>query len=65
MIESIYHKHKNRLGYRRITLVLRKSDLIIIHKTVLRQNGIKQIMSRKVNCQDNAVIEFFFGTLKS
>src|SRR5690606_14438744 len=31
----------------------------------LRENGITQSMSRKGNCLDNAVIENFFGTLKS
>ena len=32
--------------------------------TTLKQNGIKQSMSRKGNCLDNALIEGFFGTLK-
>ena len=36
MIQSIYHKHRGRLGYRRITLLLRKQGQIINHKTVLR-----------------------------
>ncbi|MGJ1361414.1 IS3 family transposase, partial [Sphingobacterium spiritivorum] len=31
----------------------------------LKENGITQSMSRKGNCLDNAVIENFFGTLKS
>lgn len=31
----------------------------------LEKAGIKQSMSRKGNCHDNAVIESFFGTLKS
>lgn len=31
----------------------------------LRQKGIRQSMSRKGNCLDNAVIENFFGLLKS
>lgn len=31
----------------------------------LKKRGIKQSMSRKGNCYDNAVIESFFGTLKS
>ena len=31
----------------------------------LKQNGITQSMSRKGNCLDNAVIENFFGLLKS
>lgn len=50
MIESIYHKHKGRLGYRRITLVLRQSGLVINHKTVLRLMGslnLKSLIRRK------------------
>jgi putative transposase len=35
-IRLIYHKHKGRLGYRRITLLLRKQGQLINHKTVLR-----------------------------
>lgn len=35
-IKLIYHKHKGRLGYRRITLLLRKQGQLINHKTVLR-----------------------------
>ena len=31
----------------------------------LREKGIRQSMSRKGNCLDNAVIENFFGLLKS
>src|SRR5690606_28648501 len=30
----------------------------------LKQHGIKQSMSRKGNCLDNALMEGFFGTLK-
>ena len=38
------------------------------HKTyqaLLNQNGFKQSMSRKGNCLDNAMMENFFGPLKS
>jgi putative transposase len=35
-IRLIYHKHKGRLGYRRITILLRKQGQLINHKTVLR-----------------------------
>ncbi|ELD0416196.1 IS3 family transposase, partial [Escherichia coli] len=31
----------------------------------LKDSGIVQSMSRRGNCLDNAVIESFFGTLKS
>ena len=34
------------------------------HRRLLRQYGIKQSMSRKGNCWDNAVAESFFHTLK-
>ena len=36
MIQNIYHKHKGRLGYRRITLLLRQKGQVVNHKTVLR-----------------------------
>ena len=35
-IQNIYHRHKGRFGYRRITLLLRQEGQIINHKTVLR-----------------------------
>lgn len=35
------------------------------YQQLLRQKGITQSMSRKGNCLDNAIIENFFGTLKS
>lgn len=35
------------------------------HRTILQQHGIKQSMSRKGNCWDNAVSESFFHTLKT
>lgn len=35
------------------------------YKIMLRAKGITQSMSRKGNCYDNAIIENFFGTLKS
>ncbi|EEJ9020356.1 transposase family protein, partial [Salmonella enterica subsp. enterica] len=31
----------------------------------LKSHGLTQSMSRKGNCLDNAVVESFFGTLKS
>lgn len=36
LIKSIYHKHKGRYGYRRITVELNNRGIIINHKTVLR-----------------------------
>ncbi|MEN9908873.1 MAG: hypothetical protein RLZZ540_2022 [Bacteroidota bacterium] len=35
------------------------------YRVLLKEKGIKQSMSRKGNCLDNAIIENFFGTLKS
>ena len=35
------------------------------YQCMLREKGIRQSMSRKGNCLDNAVIENFFGILKS
>jgi transposase InsO family protein len=35
------------------------------HRTLLTQHGIRQSMSRKGNCWDNAVSESFFHTLKT
>jgi putative transposase len=36
LIEQIYSHHKGRLGYRRITLLIKQKGIIINHKTVLR-----------------------------
>ena len=35
------------------------------YQRMLREKGIRQSMSRKGNCLDNAVMENFFGHLKS
>lgn len=50
LIKSIYHKHKGRLGYRRITLLLRQEGIIVNHKTVLRlmkSLGLKSLIRVK------------------
>ena len=50
LIKSIYHKHKGRYGYRRITEELHNNALIINHKTVLRLMrllGLKSIIRVK------------------
>lgn len=47
LIKSIYHKHKGRYGYRRITNELNSTGIIINHKTVLRQMkllGLKSVI---------------------
>ena len=44
----------------------KKLDIIIkLFLELLKENGIIQSMSRKGNCLDNAVMENFFGLLKS
>jgi putative transposase len=35
------------------------------YRAMLMRRGVKQSMSRKGNCFDNAAIESFFGTLKA
>ncbi len=35
------------------------------YRAMLAQRGVKQSMSRKGNCFDNAAIESFFGTLEA
>ena len=50
LIEQIYHCHKGRYGYRRITLELRNMGILINHKTVFRlmgQLGLKSIIRAK------------------
>jgi putative transposase len=44
-IQNFYHKHKGRLGYRRITLLLRQQGQIINHKTVFRLMQILKLKS--------------------
>ena len=50
VISSIFHEHKGRYGYRRITLELRNRGYQINHKTVLRlmkQLGLKCLVRMK------------------
>jgi putative transposase len=50
LIITIYHKHKGRYGYRRITIELRNKGIIINHKTVLRLMkllGLKSVIRIK------------------
>ena len=35
------------------------------YRKMLGEKGVKQSMSRKGNCYDNSVMEYFFGHLKS
>ena len=54
MIYIIFHKHKGRYGYRRITLELRKDGSLINHKTVKKLMDEMELKSevRKVKFQD-------------
>ncbi|MBY8963090.1 IS3 family transposase [Flavobacterium sp. D11R37] len=36
IIKSVYHTHKGRFGYRRITLEIKQRGYVINHKTILR-----------------------------
>ena len=50
LIKQIYHDHKGRFGYRRITLVLNQKGIFINHKTVLRlmkMIGLKSLIRLK------------------
>jgi transposase InsO family protein len=50
LIKSIYHRHKGRYGYRRITDELNNKGTVINHKTVLRlmkSLGLKSIIRVK------------------
>lgn len=50
LISHIYHYHKGRLGYRRITLEINNRGIIINHKTVLKlmsQLGLKSLIRVK------------------
>lgn len=47
LIKAIYDQHKGRMGYRRITVLLRQQGYVINHKTVLRLMrlmGLKSII---------------------
>ena len=49
-IRAIYHRHKGRLGYRRITVLLKQKGHVINHKTVLRLMrliGLKSVIRVK------------------
>ncbi len=45
LIKSIYHKHKGRYGYRRITDELNNKGMIINHKTVLKLMKLLELKS--------------------
>lgn len=45
LIKKLYHRHKGRFGYRRITLLLKDKGIIINHKTVLKLMKILRLKS--------------------
>lgn len=50
LIRQIYHRHKGRFGYRRITLVMKEKGIMINHKTVMKLMkvlGLKSIIRVK------------------
>lgn len=50
MIQAIFHAHKGRYGYRRITMELRRRAYVVNHKTVLRlmhELGLKCLVRMK------------------
>jgi putative transposase len=50
MISTIYHDHKGRYGYRRITLELQNQGFLINHKTVqrlMKELGLKSLVRMK------------------
>ena len=50
LIKHIYHHHKGRLGYRRITMLIKQKGIVINHKTVLRLMkilGLKSLIRLK------------------
>ena len=50
LIKTIYHEHKGRFGYRRITLLLKQKGIVINHKTVLhlmKTLGLKSVIRIK------------------
>lgn len=49
-IKSIYHRHKGRYGYRRITLQMKNEGIVINHKTVFKlmgSLGLRSLIRRK------------------
>jgi putative transposase len=49
-IKRIYHGHKGRYGYRRITLQMKNEGIVINHKTVfklMRSLGLRSLIRRK------------------
>lgn len=67
-LESIVSKLKNMSESKRNDLMIHSDQGLhysnIMYVNTLKEYGVKQSMSRKGNCLDNAPIESFFGDLK-
>ncbi len=77
--EIISYELSEKPNFNQVVIMLKKafcntkiSKKLLLHSDqgwqyqhLLKQNGIIQSMSRKGNCLDNAIIENFFGILKS
>ena len=66
-ITMVLHDRNLPLNHKTVQRLMKEPGLICReqYQRMLRENGIRQSMSRKGNCLDNAVIENFFGLLKS
>ena len=68
MIDKMLHRAFSRLGPRDRPIL--HSDQgwqyrMPLYRRALKQRAVRQSMSRRGNCLDNAAMESFFGTLKS
>lgn len=66
--ETLYEAFEKNIKYDLSNLIIHSDQgchyKSYIYKKILNDNNIKQSMSRKGNCYDNACIENFFGHLK-
>ena len=47
LIKQIFHHHKGRYGYRRITVLVRRAGFALNHKTVKRLNVMVVMLREK------------------
>ena len=62
-ITMVLHDRNLPLNHKTVQRLMKEPGLICReqYRRMLCENGIRQSMSRKGNCLDNAVIENFFG----
>ena len=58
LIKQIYHHHKGRFGYRRITLKINQKGILINHKTVLKLMKILALHVLQSNTENNVHSKF-------